>query len=64
MWWKSFSEQKGTRTAGVYLSISVLECGILLVHLKVDLSSGDGQSSSSHHHWSYQLSWSAQNHWA
>lgn len=47
-----------------YFGIYVLEGRVFFIHLKVDLGGGDGQSSSSHHHWRHQLGWSAQDDWA
>ncbi len=57
-----FCSEDIKKTAQPYFGVSILKCRILFVHLKVDLSRRDGQSASSHHHRSYQLSRCTQHH--
>ncbi|KAG7243071.1 hypothetical protein INR49_016446 [Caranx melampygus] len=56
----------GDRLNGILLQlISCLQCRrVILVHLKVDLSGGDGQGSPRHQDRGNKLGRAAQNHWA
>lgn len=46
-----------------YLWLDPSEGWVILVHLEVDLSGGDGQSPPGHQHGGHQLGRAAQDHW-
>lgn len=58
------SEAKLSGHLFTYLWVGPFESRVILVHLEVDFSGGDGQSPPGHQERGNKLGWAAQDHWA